>query len=171
MAWELSEDEVQTEIAVHSRVAGCPAVVGWHPWFRRDLGTGRPVEWSLAAVEQEAHDLQGVGTHPGPVDGPVIGGCVVDADTLAGAASEQAVQKFRAQSGLLGPGGTMVTQQISDLNAQLMLVRTARTEAETRLARVRQAMQSAGGGDALATASSQQLADQEAALKRPARPA
>ena len=82
------------------------------------------------------------------------------------AASEQAVQKFRAQSGLLGPGGTMVTQQISDLNAQLMLVRTARTEAETRLARVRQAMQSAGGGDALATASSQQLADQEAALKR-----
>ncbi len=52
VAWELSEDEVQTEIAVHSRVAGCPAVVGWHPWFRRDLGTGRPVEWSLAAVEQ-----------------------------------------------------------------------------------------------------------------------
>ena len=42
------------------------------------------------------------------------------------AAAEQAVQKFRAQSGLLGPGGTMVTQQISDLNAQLMLVRTAR---------------------------------------------
>lgn len=82
------------------------------------------------------------------------------------AASEQAVQKFRAQSGLLGPGGTMVTQQISDLNAQLMLVRTARTEAETRLSRVRQAMQSAGSGDALATASSQQLADQEAALKR-----
>jgi len=82
------------------------------------------------------------------------------------AASEQAVQKFRAQSGLLGPGGTMVTQQISDLNAQLMLVRTARAEAETRLSRVRQAMQSVGGGDAMRTSSSQQLVDQEAALKR-----
>ncbi|MFO1156653.1 MAG: polysaccharide biosynthesis tyrosine autokinase [Rhodospirillales bacterium] len=82
------------------------------------------------------------------------------------ATSEQAVQKFRAQSGLLGPGGTMVTQQISDLNAQLMLVRTARTEAETRLSRVRQAMQSVGGGDAMRTPASQQLVDQEAALKR-----
>ncbi|MBK8208934.1 MAG: polysaccharide biosynthesis tyrosine autokinase [Rhodospirillales bacterium] len=83
------------------------------------------------------------------------------------ASAEQAVQKFRSQSGLLqGPGGTMVTQQISDLNAQLIVVRTARAEAEQRLARVRQAAQSVGGGDAVRSATTQALIDQEIAIKR-----
>jgi capsular exopolysaccharide synthesis family protein len=83
------------------------------------------------------------------------------------AASEQAVQKFRSQSGLLqGPGGTMVTQQISDLNAQLIVVRTARAEAEQRLSRVRQASQSVGGADAIRSPVLQALLDEETALKR-----
>lgn len=83
------------------------------------------------------------------------------------AAAEQAVQKFRSQSGLLqGPGGTMVTQQISDLNAQLIVVRTARAEAEQRLARVRQATQSVGGADAIRSPAMQSLVDQETTLKR-----
>lgn len=83
------------------------------------------------------------------------------------AAAEQAVQKFRSQSGLLqGPGGTMVTQQISDLNAQLIVVRTARAEAEQRLARVRQAAQSVGGADSIRSPTLQALLDEETAIKR-----
>lgn len=52
VAWRVDEHEVQTEISVHSTVPGCPAVVGWHPWFHRDLGTGGTLAWSLDAVEQ-----------------------------------------------------------------------------------------------------------------------
>jgi capsular exopolysaccharide synthesis family protein len=60
----------------------------------------------------------------------------------------------------------MVTQQISDLNAQLIVVRTARAEAEQRLARVRQAAQSVGGVDSIRSATTQALIDQEIAIKR-----
>lgn len=51
--------------------------------------------------------------------------------------SENAVAKFRAES-LIADGGTLenVTQQLGDLNAQLASIRTARVEAEARLAQL-----------------------------------
>jgi uncharacterized protein involved in exopolysaccharide biosynthesis len=65
------------------------------------------------------------------------------------ASSEQAVEKFRSQAGLLqSQGGTLISQQISDLNAQLITVRAARAEAEARLSQVRQLIRTAGGADA-----------------------
>lgn len=87
------------------------------------------------------------------------------------ASSEQAVERFRSQAGLLqGTGGTLVSQQISDLNAQLIVVRTARAEAEARLAQARQAMRSPGGadaaGDVLKSPIVQQLLDQETVIRR-----
>lgn len=85
------------------------------------------------------------------------------------ASAEQAVEKFRSQSGLLqGTGGTMATQQASDLSAQLLVVRNARAEAEQRLAKVRQAVQTggAGGGDAGRSSALQQLLDQQTQVKR-----
>lgn len=87
------------------------------------------------------------------------------------AGSEQAVEKFRSQAGLLqGTGGTLVAQQISDLNSQLIVVRTARAEAEARLAQVRQLIRTAGGADAAADVLKspiiQQLLEQETVVKR-----
>jgi galactose mutarotase-like enzyme len=48
--WELRERAVTTTIEVHALVEPFPAVVGWHPWFRRDLGIGGPIEWSVDAT-------------------------------------------------------------------------------------------------------------------------
>jgi succinoglycan biosynthesis transport protein ExoP len=87
------------------------------------------------------------------------------------ASSEQAVEKFRSQAGLLqGTGGTLIAQQISDLNTQLIVVRTARAEAEARLTQARQAARSPDGvaaaGDVLKSPIVQQLVDQETQVKR-----
>lgn len=87
------------------------------------------------------------------------------------ASSEQAVEKFRSQAGLLqSQGGTLISQQISDLNAQLITVRAARAEAEARLSQVRQLIRTAGGadaaGDVLKSPIIQQLSQQETEGRR-----
>jgi aldose 1-epimerase len=50
--WDLRERELITEINVYPFADEFPAVVGWHPWFRRDLGRGAPLEWSVDATAQ-----------------------------------------------------------------------------------------------------------------------
>jgi galactose mutarotase-like enzyme len=45
----LSPDGVTFTITVTSDGPEFPATVGWHPWFRRRLATGHPVELSMIA--------------------------------------------------------------------------------------------------------------------------
>jgi capsular exopolysaccharide synthesis family protein len=87
------------------------------------------------------------------------------------AVAEQAVEDFRRQSGLVESGGeTLTSQEISGLNAQLVLTRGATAEAEARLEQVRGL---AGSRDAVLAASDvldspliQRLREQEAELAR-----
>jgi exopolysaccharide transport family protein len=68
------------------------------------------------------------------------------------AQSEGAVEEFRRRAGLLQSGkeGTLISQQVTDLNSQLIVARADRTGAEARLQQVRQVIQSAGGAEAVA---------------------
>lgn len=50
--WELRERCLTTTITVNAPEDELPAVVGWHPWFRRQLDFGRPLEWTLAATQR-----------------------------------------------------------------------------------------------------------------------
>lgn len=69
------------------------------------------------------------------------------------AQSERAVENFRKQAGLLSAGvdgGTLISQQSSELNAQLILARTARAEAEARLTQVKRLVKTPVGAGAAA---------------------
>jgi exopolysaccharide transport family protein len=68
------------------------------------------------------------------------------------AQSEGAVEAYRRDAGLLQgqEGSLLVSQQVSDLNAQLIIARTERAAAEARLTQVRRMLQSSGGVDAAA---------------------
>ena len=50
--WEVRPTSVTTTITVHAMAESFPVVVGWHPWFRRTLGVGGPLEWTLEATGQ-----------------------------------------------------------------------------------------------------------------------
>ncbi len=52
VGWELRAHALTTTITVHALVEPFPAVVGWHPWFRRRLDRGEPMEWSVDATGQ-----------------------------------------------------------------------------------------------------------------------
>lgn len=43
----LRDDRLVQAISVHAADRDLPATVGWHPWFRRDLGVGGPLELSI----------------------------------------------------------------------------------------------------------------------------
>lgn len=85
---------------------------------------------------------------------------------------EQAVEQYRKQSGLLAgaTGATLISQQISDLNAQMIVARTSRAEAEARLSQIRRLVQSPGGAsaaaDVLGSPIVQSLLNQESEVKR-----
>ena len=87
---------------------------------------------------------------------------------------ERVVEEFRKEAGLLaGVGGsTLITEQVSELNAQLIVARTARAEAEARLAQIRRMGQRPGGAaaaaDVLGSPVIIALLNQEAEIKRPA---
>jgi galactose mutarotase-like enzyme len=51
LVWELSARELTTTILVNAFEDAFPAVVGWHPWFRRHLDTGDALEWSVEAEQ------------------------------------------------------------------------------------------------------------------------
>jgi aldose 1-epimerase len=52
VGWEVRDGEVATTITVHALAEPFPAVVGWHPWFRRELGSGDPLQWTVDATER-----------------------------------------------------------------------------------------------------------------------
>jgi len=52
VAWRLEPHALVTSLSVEALDDPFPAVVGWHPWFRRELGTGEPVRWAVDATEQ-----------------------------------------------------------------------------------------------------------------------
>lgn len=87
---------------------------------------------------------------------------------------EQVVEEYRKESGLLTGtgGGTLIAQQASELNAQLIVARTARAEAEARLAQIRRSAQRSGGAaaaaDVLGSPVIIALLNQEAEIKRQA---
>lgn len=50
--WHLRPRELTTSITVHALVEPFPVVAGWHPWFRRQLDAGAPLELSMRASER-----------------------------------------------------------------------------------------------------------------------
>lgn len=87
------------------------------------------------------------------------------------AASERAVEVFRQKSGLIqGNGITLASQQISELNSQLILARTKRAEAQARLSQLERSLNQNGGVEAVAEVLSspliQRLREEEAKLLR-----
>lgn len=85
---------------------------------------------------------------------------------------EQAVAEYRRQAGLLAgtDGNSLISQQISELSAQLIVARTSRAEADAKLGQVRRLVQFQGGAgaaaDVLGSPIIQALVEQESTLKR-----
>jgi len=52
LTWELTPSELRTSISLEAEGLGYPAVVGWHPWFRRSLPQGAPLQVSLPADQR-----------------------------------------------------------------------------------------------------------------------
>ncbi len=89
-------------------------------------------------------------------------------------AAETAVEKLRQESGLVPrkPGITLESQQISELNTQLIMARAQGAEAEARLRSVKSLVNSPGGiessAEVLKSPLIQRLREQEARLVREA---
>lgn len=65
--------------------------------------------------------------------------------------SDHAVQKFRADNGLLAAGGTLISdQQLSELNSQLLIAQSDTARAKARYERIQQIVQN-GQSDAVIT--------------------
>lgn len=70
----LATDHLAQRVEVHAAGAAFPATVGWHPWFRRDLGSGEVAELAFAAEGMLRRDAEGipsgevVAVPPGPWD-------------------------------------------------------------------------------------------------------
>ena len=60
--FELSEQALDWTLEVHSSSEAFPVVLGWHPWFRRELKSGGRLELSLDAQEMYIRDRDGVPT-------------------------------------------------------------------------------------------------------------
>lgn len=58
--FELSETGLEWRLEVHSLSEAFPVVVGWHPWFRRNLASGDALEFSLDAEEMYVREEDGV---------------------------------------------------------------------------------------------------------------
>jgi aldose 1-epimerase len=68
----VQESAVEFTLAVHADDAPFPAAVGWHPWFRRRLAQGGPVEVALHAESMLLRDEAGIpsGARVPVPDGP-----------------------------------------------------------------------------------------------------
>ncbi len=87
------------------------------------------------------------------------------------ATSERAVEKYRKSSGLIkGKDITLASQQISELNTQLVLVRSKRAESKARLGQVENSLKGSNGIDSvvqvLESPLIQSLREQEAQVLR-----
>lgn len=81
--------------------------------------------------------------------------------------AEKAVGDYRAAHGLTEAAGTPLTSlQLTEVNSQLILARSRRSEAEARLAAMRAARDPATAPEALASPLVQKLKEQEAAVLR-----
>ena len=85
--------------------------------------------------------------------------------------AEEAVKNVRQQSGMIqARGGTLLEQQIGDVNAQLIQARIKKSAAETRLTQARQIMESPGGletlGEVLDSDPIRRLRADESTLRR-----
>jgi galactose mutarotase-like enzyme len=72
---EVRPTRVDLTLSLHAAEGPMPAVGGWHPWWRRQLGNGRPVTLELPAGSMYARDADGIATDervspppPGPWD-------------------------------------------------------------------------------------------------------
>jgi galactose mutarotase-like enzyme len=71
---ELTPDVLRVTLALHATEQAMPATLGWHPWWRRDIGAGGPLEVRLDARQQLVRDGAGIATgavttpRPGPHD-------------------------------------------------------------------------------------------------------
>ena len=86
-------------------------------------------------------------------------------------ASDAAVEKFRAESGLLkGQTSTLGTQEISELNTQITLAEAARSEAAAKAAEIRNMLKAKGSvdgnQDVLNSPTIQSLRQQQVAAER-----
>lgn len=87
--------------------------------------------------------------------------------------TERAVEEYRSKSGLLESKGTTLTsQQVSELNTQLILAKAGSAEAEARLTQINKQMSSVNGVDSVAEVLDslliQRLREQEATVDRKA---
>jgi len=87
------------------------------------------------------------------------------------AQSDGAVEEFRRRAGLLqSKDGTLISQQVADLNTQLIVARSEKAAAEARLDQVKQMIRAAGSAqaaaDVLGSPTIQELSKQEAEVKR-----
>ena len=87
------------------------------------------------------------------------------------AVDEASIESMRKQYGLLGGNGyTLASQELVELNTQLVMARTTRAEAETRLQQTRRLVDSAGGAssasEVLDSPLIQRLREQEVEVER-----
>ncbi len=70
----LERDSLRLRLELHAEREPFPASLGWHPWFRRELGRGAPAQLSLEARRMYLRDPSGIPTGetvpppPGPWD-------------------------------------------------------------------------------------------------------
>jgi aldose 1-epimerase len=60
--FRLQESGLRLRLEIHSDRDAFPAVLGWHPWFRRQLSKGEPAELSFSAQAMYARDEQHIPT-------------------------------------------------------------------------------------------------------------
>lgn len=58
MCWTVEPSVLRTSIEVRSDDSSFPAVVGWHPWFRRRLARGGPARWELPDAQLAPRDAE-----------------------------------------------------------------------------------------------------------------
>ncbi|MFN8050999.1 MAG: hypothetical protein U0Q22_06165 [Acidimicrobiales bacterium] len=79
--FELGADRITVTVEVHAADQPMPAMAGWHPWFRRDLGVGAPAELEVLGGEVYATDDSGIPTGElEPVPAPPWDLCFVGLD-------------------------------------------------------------------------------------------
>jgi galactose mutarotase-like enzyme len=57
--FDLHDDRLDLTMTVHA-VDAQPVQLGWHPWFRRDIGTGQDAELTFAAAAMFERDSDGI---------------------------------------------------------------------------------------------------------------
>ena len=62
MRFDLAADALHLTFEVHAGDRPMPAECGWHPWWRRDAGRGRPLEVELHANAMYRRDDEGIPT-------------------------------------------------------------------------------------------------------------